>query len=171
MGEQRFDAGDGRFGAAFAQEDGTVFREETTADGERIGQYSYIDQDGKTITVRYSAGKDGFRILEGSHVPEGATGLQSAAFDPAIAEAGGQDLPQQPAAPAPRQQQFRPAPVQQQQQPAADFNPFINPADPTHRDFQHNVNAAQFRPQPQQFREQSRAQPQQQTIPNPASVP
>merc|ERR1711902_139868 len=160
MGEQRFDAGDGRFGAAFAQEDGTVFREETTSDGERIGQYSYIDQDGKTITVRYSAGKDGFRILEGSHVPEGATGLQSAAFDPAIAEAGGQDLPQQPAAPAPRQQQFRPAPVQQQQQPAADFNPFINPADPTHRDFQHNVNAAQFRPQPQQ-----------QTIPNPASVP
>merc|ERR1712029_467282 len=164
--EQRFDAGDGRFGAAFAQEDGTVFREETTSDGERIGQYSYIDQDGKTITVRYSAGKDGFRILEGSHVPEGATGLQSAAFDPAIAEAGGQDLPQQPAAPAPRQQQprpvaqqqfqpqqqqqFRPAPVQQQQQPAADFNPFINPADPTHRDFQHNVNAAQFRPQPQQ---------------------
>ena len=29
--------------------------------GERIGQYSYIDQDGQTITVRYSAGKDGFR--------------------------------------------------------------------------------------------------------------
>ena len=63
--EQRFDAGDGRFGSAFAQEDGTVFREETTADGERIGQYSYIDQDGQTITVRYTAGKDGFRILEG----------------------------------------------------------------------------------------------------------
>merc|ERR1712110_206726 len=182
--EQRFNAGDGRHGAAFAQEDGTVFREETTSDGERIGQYSYIDQDGKTITVRYSAGKDGFRILEGAHVPEGATGLQSAAFDPAIAEAGGQDLPQQPA--APRQQQPRPVP--QQQPPAADFNPFINPADPTHRDFQRNVNAAQFRPQPQQtrpaprqqfqpqpqqqqVREQPRAQPQQQTIPNPASVP
>ena len=63
--EQRFDAGDGRFGAAFAQEDGTVFREETSADGERVGQYSYIDQDGQTITVRYTAGKDGFRILEG----------------------------------------------------------------------------------------------------------
>jgi len=193
--EQRFDAGDGRFGAAFAQEDGTVFREETTSDGERIGQYSYIDQNGKTITVRYSAGKDGFRILEGAHVPEGATGLQSAAFDPAIAEAGAQDLPQQSAAPrqqqfqpqqsaAPRQQQFqpqqqqqqfKPAPVQQQQ-PAADFNPFINPADPTHRDLQRNVNAAQFRPQPQQARiaprQQSRAQPQpQQTIPNLASVP
>merc|ERR1711863_216120 len=62
--EQRFNAGDGRFGAAYAQEDGTVYREETTADGERVGQYSYIDQAGKTITVRYTAGKDGFRILE-----------------------------------------------------------------------------------------------------------
>merc|ERR1711923_143186 len=80
--EQRFDAGDGRFGAAFAQEDGTVFREETTADGERIGQYSYIDQDGQTITVRYSAGKDGFRILEGAHIPTGANGQNSATHDP-----------------------------------------------------------------------------------------
>merc|ERR1711971_1370905 len=53
--EQRFAAGDGRFGSAFAQEDGTVFREETTADGERIGQYSYIDENGETITVRYTA--------------------------------------------------------------------------------------------------------------------
>merc|ERR1712123_157975 len=51
--EQRFNAGDGRHGSAFAQEEGT------TADGERIGQYSYIDNDGKTITVRYTAGKDG----------------------------------------------------------------------------------------------------------------
>merc|ERR1712243_45864 len=65
--EQRFNAGDGRFGAAYAQEDGTVYREETSADGERVGQYSYIDQAGKTITVRYSAGKDGFKILEGDH--------------------------------------------------------------------------------------------------------
>merc|ERR1712037_718974 len=88
--EQRFNAGDGRFGAAYAQEDGTVYREETTADGERVGQYSYIDQAGKTITVRYTAGKDGFRILEGDHVPTGANGQGSAQFQ---------------ATPAPRQQQ------------------------------------------------------------------
>merc|ERR1711963_511558 len=146
--EQRFNAGDGRHGAAFAQEDGTVFREETTSDGERIGQYSYIDQDGKTITVRYSAGKDGFRILEGSHIPEGATGLQSAPFDPEIAAA--EQLPEQPAAapvrqqpaqvrqqqapvtqqqaPVRQQQQFQPQTVPQSQQ-TGDFNPFINPAD------------------------------------------
>merc|ERR1712117_5929 len=78
--EQRFNAGDGRFGSAYAQEDGVVFREETGAAGERVGQYSYIDNDGKTITVRYTAGKDGFRILEGAHVPTGATGQEAAAF-------------------------------------------------------------------------------------------
>merc|ERR1711913_8461 len=72
--EQRFNAGDGRFGSDFAQEDGIVYREETSADGERIGQYSYID----------NAGKAGFRILEGAHVPTGATGQESAAF---VAEA------------------------------------------------------------------------------------
>merc|ERR1712212_661372 len=80
--EQRFNAGDGRFGAAYAQEDGTVYREETTADGERVGQYSYVDQAGKTITVKYSAGVDGFKILEGAHVPLGSNGQNSAPHDP-----------------------------------------------------------------------------------------
>ena len=59
--EQRFNAGDGRFGSAYAQEDGTISREEVTADGERIGQYSYIDENGNTIVVKYSAGVNGFR--------------------------------------------------------------------------------------------------------------
>merc|ERR1712038_1478565 len=230
--EQRFAAGDGRFGSAFAQEDGTVFREETTADGERIGQYSYIDENGETITVRYTAGKDGFRILEGAHIPEGANGLQSAPFDPEIAQ--GELQPQQspPAQPqaAPVREQARPVrpvrrrpvrpaqqrqqqpqfvaqqPQQQQQQqpqppqvPSGDFNPFINPADPSHLDFQTNINAAQFRPrqpaqeiprQRQQFqpapvqRQQFQAAPaqrqqfqpapvqrQESSLPSPASVP
>merc|ERR1712071_117457 len=143
--EQRFNAGDGRHGSAFAQEDGTVFREETTADGERVGQYSYIDNDGKTITVRYTAGKDGFRNLEGAHVPTGATGQESAAF---VAKAPAPAAPVQVAAPA-RQA----APVQQPidydyvDTPVdPNFNPFINPHDPTHRDFQFNRNAANFGP-------------------------
>merc|ERR1712223_701775 len=110
--EQRFAAGDGRFGAAFAQEDGTVFREETTADGERIGQYSYIDENGETITVRYTAGKDGFRILEGNHIPEGANGLQSAPFDPEIAKGEPQQSPPaQPQAAPVREQPRRVRPV------------------------------------------------------------
>jgi len=145
--EQRFNAGDGRFGSAFAQEDGTVYREETTADGERIGQYSYIDNDGKTITVRYTAGKDGFRILEGAHVPTGATGQESAAFV-AKSPAPAPVAPVQVAAPV-RQA----APVAQPidydyaDEPVdPNFNPFINPHDPTHRDFQFNRNGANFAP-------------------------
>merc|ERR1712128_15517 len=140
--EQRFNAGDGRHGSAFAQEDGTVFREETTADGERIGQYSYIDNDGKTITVRYTAGKDGFRILEGAHVPTGATGFAPAPVAPVRA------APVQVAAPV-----HQAAPVAQPDYDYVDtpvdpnFNPFINPHDPTHRDSNFNRNGANFAPQ------------------------
>merc|ERR1711923_535289 len=147
--EQRFNAGDGRFGSAFAQEDGTVYREETTADGERIGQYSYIDNDGKTITVRYTAGKNGFRILEGAHVPLGATGQESAAFRAKTPEPA---APVQVAA-APVVVKAAPVPVAQPidydyvDEPVdPNFNPFINPHDPTHRDFQFNRNGANFGP-------------------------
>merc|ERR1712066_199217 len=120
-------------------------REETGADGERVGQYSYIGLDGKTITVRYTAGKDGFRILEGAHIPTGATGQNSAPF---LAEA----------APAPVAAPVA-APVQQVAVPQTvdydydyepvdpNFNPFINPHDPTHRDFRFNTNGANFAPQ------------------------
>merc|ERR1740128_574955 len=69
--EQRFNMGDGKFGSAFAQEDGVAFKEESQGNNERIGQYSYIDENGKTITVKYSAGVNGFRILEGAHIPSG----------------------------------------------------------------------------------------------------
>merc|ERR1711881_69151 len=64
--EQRFNAGGGKFGSAFAQEDGVVFREESSGNNNRIGQYSYI-------------GVDGFRILGGDHIPSG--GQNSAAAE------------------------------------------------------------------------------------------
>merc|ERR1711993_215841 len=69
--EQRFNAGAGKFGAAYAQEDGVVYREESGGNNERIGQYSYIGDDGKTYTVKYSAGVNGFRIIGGDHIPSG----------------------------------------------------------------------------------------------------
>merc|ERR1712080_812491 len=47
------------------------FREESSGNNERIGESSYIDDKGKTITVKYSAGINGFRILEGDHIPSG----------------------------------------------------------------------------------------------------
>jgi hypothetical protein len=141
--EQRFNAGDGRFGAAFAQEDGTVYREETSADGERVGQYSYIDQDGQTITVRYTAGKDGFRILEGAHIPTGVTGHNSAPFAAEAAPAPAPvAAPVQPVAvPQTVDYDYDYAPVD------PNFNPFVNPHDPTHRDFRFNTNGANFAPQ------------------------
>lgn len=148
--EQRFNAGDGRAGTAFATEDGHVFREETDIDGNRVGEYSYIGENGQTYTVKYSAGKDGFRVLDGSHVP--SNGQSAAAFD-------AQEL-EQPAAPVqvaqPIQQQQQQQVVQQQPQirdyddveevQDPNFNPFVNPHDPTHRDFAFNKNGGDFAP-------------------------
>ena len=145
--EQRFNAGDGRHGAAFAQQDGTVFREESTADGERIGQYSYIDQDGNTITVRYTAGKDGFRILEGAHIPEGANGQNSAPFAAENSAPVAPVAPVQPAAPVIAQPAPQTIDYDYVDEPVdPNFNPFINPHDPTHRDFRFNTNGANFAP-------------------------
>merc|ERR1712106_801531 len=79
--EQRFNAGKGAFGSAFAQEDGVVYREESKGNNERIGQYSYTAPNGKQITVKYSAGVDGFRILEGDHIPSGGQNSARASLD------------------------------------------------------------------------------------------
>merc|ERR1711902_142465 len=78
--EQRFNVGNDQFGHAAHQEDGTILREEATAGNTRIGQYQYIGDDGKTYTVKYEAGVNGFRILDGSHIPSG--GQTAADADP-----------------------------------------------------------------------------------------
>merc|ERR1711997_372371 len=56
---------------------------ESGGNNERIGQYSYIDDTGKTITVKYSAGINGFRILEGDHIPSGGQNSALAATNAA----------------------------------------------------------------------------------------
>lgn len=43
-------------------------QENVDQNGNIQGQYSYVDPNGKTITVKYTAGKDGFRV-EGDHLP------------------------------------------------------------------------------------------------------
>jgi len=110
--EQRFNAGGGKFGAAFAQEDGVVFREESSGNNNRIGQYSYIGDDGKTYTVKYSAGADGFRILGGDHIPSG--GQTSAAAE--MGENG-----------EPKEYDY------EYYDDTKPESPFVNPFDPTHR--------------------------------------
>merc|ERR1712083_401958 len=79
--EQRFNAGGGKFGSAFAQEDGVVFREESSGNNNRIGQYTWVGDDGKTYTTKYSAGPDGFRILSGDHIPSGGQNSAAAELD------------------------------------------------------------------------------------------
>merc|ERR1711863_139948 len=106
--EQRFNAGAGKFGSAFAQEDGVVYREESVGNNERVGQYSYIGDDGKTYTVKYSAGVNGFRILGGDHIPSGGQNAAAFVATPAPEPAAPIAEPQQPAIRA------RPAPAPQQ---------------------------------------------------------
>ena len=59
--EQRFNVGNQKFGHAAQQEDGVILREESDNNNNRVGQYQYIGDDGKTSTVKYEAGVNGFR--------------------------------------------------------------------------------------------------------------
>ena len=80
---------------------------------ERIGEYSYIGDDGKTYTVRYSAGVNGFRILNGDHIPSG--GQTSAVNEPAVE---GEE---------PKEYDYE---YYDETKPDS---PFVNPHDPTHQ--------------------------------------
>lgn len=61
---------DGSFKFAFAADNGLQQGEAIDPDGTRRGSYSYVDPSGKTITLSYTAGKDGFRVLSGDHIPK-----------------------------------------------------------------------------------------------------
>jgi len=110
--EQRFNVGDGRFGHAAQQEDGVLIKEESSGNNERIGEYSYIGDDGKTYTVRYSAGVNGFRILNGDHIPSGG---QTSASNVAVE---GEE---------PEEYDYE---YYDETKPDS---PFVNPHDPTHQ--------------------------------------
>lgn len=59
---------DGTFNYAFAADNGIQQGESINADGTRLGAYSYVDPDGEKISVKYSAGPDGFQVY-GDHIP------------------------------------------------------------------------------------------------------
>merc|ERR1711935_19224 len=116
--EQRFNTGvnngDMRFGHAVQQEDGVIIKEETSGNNERIGEYQYVGDDGKLYTVGYSAGVNGFRILNGDHIPSGG---QNAAA--AVAKgAGTEELEEYDYA---------------YYDDTKLDSPFVNPHDPTHQ--------------------------------------
>ncbi|XP_012281245.1 DNA-directed RNA polymerase II subunit RPB1 isoform X2 [Orussus abietinus] len=68
LSDARYLAGDGTFGAAYTQEDGVEFKEESDVEGNRKGSYSYVDPTGQRRTVTYTAGKNGFQA-SGDHIP------------------------------------------------------------------------------------------------------
>lgn len=60
---------DGTINFQYAADNGLQQGETVDADGTRRGFYSYPGPDGKPITVKYTAGKNGF-IAEGDHLPK-----------------------------------------------------------------------------------------------------
>ncbi|ODM97347.1 Pupal cuticle protein 27 [Orchesella cincta] len=141
--EARYLSGDGSFGSAYNQEDGTQFKEETDAEGNRKGQYSYVGDDGKTITVAYTAGKNGFQVT-GDHLPK------APAPPPHSAQ-------QQQQAYRP-QQQYNPAPQQQRSYSGnnnedGQYNPEVHERPYAYNDQYHtttNFNSRPAAPAPQQ---------------------
>ncbi|XP_053623275.1 general transcriptional corepressor trfA-like isoform X2 [Plodia interpunctella] len=61
---------EGSFQYEYASENGLAAREQIRPDGSRRGRYQYRDPRGQLVSVLYSAGREGFQILEGSHLPK-----------------------------------------------------------------------------------------------------
>lgn len=53
---------EGVFNYVFAADNGLKQGESIAPDGTRTGAYEYVDPNGKTVFVKYTAGKDGFRV-------------------------------------------------------------------------------------------------------------
>lgn len=118
LSEARYLSGDGKFGAAYVQEDGVEFKEESDADGTRRGSYSYVDPSGQRRTVHYTAGKDGFRAT-GDHLPVAPPAPAPVAPQPQYQPQPQYNPPQQQYNSAPQQynapqQQYQPQPSWQQ---------------------------------------------------------
>ncbi|CAH2101280.1 unnamed protein product [Euphydryas editha] len=61
---------EGAFRFEYASDNGLAAGEVIEPDGSRIGAYQYKDPSGQLVKLKYRAGKDGFQILEGSHLPK-----------------------------------------------------------------------------------------------------
>ncbi|CAH0599569.1 unnamed protein product [Chrysodeixis includens] len=61
---------DGAFRFEYASDNGLAAGEVIEPDGSRVGAYQYKDPSGQLVKLKYRAGKDGFQILEGSHLPK-----------------------------------------------------------------------------------------------------
>jgi len=158
LAEARYLSGDGSFGSAYVQEDGVEFKEETAANGDRKGQYSYIDPDGKKITVQYTAGKNGFQVT-GDHLPKAPQPQPQAAPQPQY----------QPAPQYNTQPQYNSIPQQQNYNSNSGDDGSYD-ASKYETPYQYSTNAVsqqQYAPAPQQQYAPAPQQQQQQYAPAP----
>ncbi|XP_045457202.1 uncharacterized protein LOC123667292 [Melitaea cinxia] len=61
---------EGAFRFEYASDNGLAAGEVIEPDGSRVGAYQYKDPSGQLVKLKYRAGKEGFQILEGSHIPK-----------------------------------------------------------------------------------------------------
>ncbi|XP_048485944.1 uncharacterized protein LOC105392620 [Plutella xylostella] len=61
---------EGSFKFEYASDNGLAAGETIEPDGSRVGAYQYKDPSGQIVKLKYRAGKEGFQILEGSHLPK-----------------------------------------------------------------------------------------------------
>ncbi|CAG9789859.1 unnamed protein product [Diatraea saccharalis] len=61
---------EGGFRFEYAADNGLSAGEVVEPDGSRVGAYQYKDPSGQLVKLKYRAGKEGFQILEGSHIPK-----------------------------------------------------------------------------------------------------
>lgn len=175
--EARYLSGNGAFGAAYQQEDGINFKEETDADGSRRGSYSYIDPSGARKTVNYIAGKNGFQAI-GDHIP---TAPQPVAPTPGYVpdprynspdyKTQQYNAPQQYSAPvAPRNYGGKPNEDDGQYHPELyETENYVAPQKQYQAQPQYQPQA-QYQPEPQyQPQQQYQSQPQYQAQPQPQS--
>lgn len=156
--EQRYQSGDGTFGATYSQEDGVQFKEESDAAGNRVGTYSYVDPNGQRRTITYTAGKQGFQAT-GDGIPQAPPTQLPVAPQPLYKPLPQYNSPdyQEPqyrrqSQPEPR---YQSQPQQQYQPPPQQYQPQPRPQQ-------------QYQPPPQQYQSQPQQQyqpPQQQYQP------
>ncbi|KAF4520511.1 hypothetical protein B566_EDAN004816 [Ephemera danica] len=139
----------------YRTDDGQQRSESVDGQGNVRGEYSYVDPNGKTITVRYTAGKDGFRV-EGDHLPQAPAAPQAAApqqpqYNPQQYQPQPQYNPQQYQPQPQYQPQAQTAQQQLQNFPslsAPNGNNLFNP-NPQYNPQQYNQPQSQYQPQPQ----------------------
>ena len=168
LNEKRSHDVSGNYDFGFAAEDGTARVEEKSDDGEVRGQYQYVDADGETVVVKYTAGKNGF-VVDSPILPKAPKALPTLPPPPPQRQYQPQYQPQQQFRPQPppfqqpqpqfQQQQFRPQPPPfqqpqpQYQQSQPQFQPQFHQQQPQ---FQ-----PQFQQQQQRFQPPPQFQPQQ----------